>query len=185
MNNMNSFNNNNQQKPPVNQYTQSRPLNTQIDNPEVEFIQKEQRNSMIWHLVSVLLVFIASVVVHKYAILVTVGAVGIWIATAIAVHLSPDEECPNIKKNKIWITGYTLLAIIFDMVTYNLSFNPQGYGLDSAAIQFINVMRIMIFLGTPIMYIGITLKRIHFNWEVRNNEKRTASVMRQNTKKLF
>lgn len=188
---MNNFQNqqqmnfNNQQQPPTNQYTQARPLNTSVNNPELEYIHREQRNSVIAHLVSLLLVFIASMVIHTYAILVVFGAVAIWIGTAIGVYLMPNEERQNIRKTKVWVIGYTSIAIVFDMILSNLLTNPSGYGLDGAVTHFLSIMRIMIFLGTPIMYIGILAKRIHFNWEVRNNEEKTAAYMRQNTKKLF
>lgn len=190
-NNFNDFNNqpfnpNNQpHQQPLNQFTQSRPLNTQIDSPEKDYIQKTQKWSVIWHLVSILLVFIASAVIHKYSVLIVYGAVGMWIAMAVAVYLMPNEERQNIRKTKVWVIGYTSLAIIFDFIVTNLELNSVGYGLDAAALQFLNIMRIAIFLGTPIMHIGIIAKRVHFNWDVRNNEQKTAAYMKKNTRKLF
>lgn len=181
MNNYDPFANN--QSPPLNQFTQSRPLNTKIDNPEIEYIQKMQRNSILWHLVSILLVFIASAVIHTYAILVVFGAVGIWLSTSVAVHFMPNEERQNIKKTRLWVIGYSSVAILFDVIVTNLSSNVAGYGMDAAAMQFLSYFRLILFLGVPIMNIGITLKRLHFNWEVKNNEEKTASYMRQNTKK--
>jgi hypothetical protein len=185
MNNVNPFQSSQSQQKPTNHFTQSIPLNTDIDNPELEYIQKEQRTSIIWHLISIMLLFVASTVIHQYGVLVVYGSVGIWIVTAVAVYLMPNEERLNIKQTKIWIIGYLLIAIIFDYIVSNLSMNITSYGLDSASMSFLSVLRLTTFIGTPVMYIGITLKRIHFNWQVRNNEKRTSGYMRQDTKDKF
>ena len=186
--NQNQFNYNQQQnehRQPLNQFTQSRPLNTQVDNPEIEYIQKTQRQSILFHLLSILLVFVASVVIHTYSQIIVFGVVGIWITTAVAVRLMPNEERQNIKKMKVWAIGHTSAGMAFDLIVTSLSLTNGGYGLDASALQFLNMMRLMIFIGTPVGYIGVTLKRLHHNWEVRNNEEKTASYMRKNTKKLF
>ena len=86
---------------------------------------------------------------------------------------------------KVWAIGYTSAGMAFDLIVTSLSLTNGGYGLDASALQFLNMMRLMIFIGTPVGYIGVTLKRLHHNWEVRNNEEKTASSMRKNTKKLF
>lgn len=170
---------------PYNKFTESRPLNTQIENPEIEYIHKEQRMSTLWHIATILLVFVASVIIHKYGILVVYGTVGMWVSTAIAVYLSPNEERQNIKKIRLWVAGYVSIAIIFDMILYNLTGNVEGYGLDASVVRFLDIMRLMIFVGTPIMQIGILVKRVHFNWEAKNNEERTQSYMRKGTNNRF